>query len=54
MARRKPQMVRMGHRPSPLNPVVHVFNQIRQTRIYRNVTHVVDRQLHQHDEMEKQ
>lgn len=47
-------MVRMGNRSSPLNTVVHVFHQIRQTRIHRNVTHVVDSQLYQHDEMEKQ
>lgn len=54
LASREPQMVRMGNRPRPLNTLVHVFHRIQQTRIHRNGTHVVDRQLYQHDEMEKQ
>lgn len=46
-------MVRMDNYSCPLRTLVYIFYNIQQTRIHRNVVHVVDRQLHQHDEMEK-
>ena len=47
-------MVRMGNHPRPLNTVVHLLYHLQQTRIHRNGINVVDRQLHQHGEMEKE
>lgn len=47
-------MVRMGDYPRSLRTLVYILNHLQQTRLHRNVIHVVDRQLHQHDEMEKQ
>ena len=47
-------MVRMGNHPRPLNTVVHLLYHLQQTRLHRNGINVVDRQLHQHGEMEKQ
>jgi hypothetical protein len=47
-------MVWMGNRPRPLNTVVYLLYHLQQTRIHRNGINVVDRQLHQHGEMEKQ
>jgi len=47
-------MVRMGDYPRSLRTLVYICHHIQQTRLHCHVVYVVDCQLYQHDEMEKE
>lgn len=53
VVRRPEGMVGVGDRTHPLCPMVYVQCDIRKTRFYRHVVYVVDRELLQHEEVEK-